>query len=109
MFDIGLAELAVIALVAILVFGPDRIPELSRQAGRMVRRLRGYATSARDDLRRELGPEFSDLELRDLDPRTLVRKHVLDAIEEDEREAARPRRPRPLAEGERPPYDTEAT
>lgn len=113
MFDIGLAELAVIAVVAVIVFGPDKVPEMARQAGQMLRRLRTLATSARDELRSELGPEYADLELTDLDPRTIVRRHVLEAMEEDDHApdtSALPASPeRPLADGERPPYDTEAT
>ena len=65
MFDVGLSEMAVIALIAVLVFGPDKLPEFARQAGHFLRRLRDFATSTRDELRSELGPEFSDLELRD--------------------------------------------
>ena len=40
MFGVGLPEFAVIALVAVIVFGPDRLPELARQAGRFVRQDR---------------------------------------------------------------------
>lgn len=112
MFGIGLGELAVIALVAIIVFGPDKLPDFARQAGRFLHRMRVFATGARDDLRSELGPEFSDLELRDLDPRAIVRKHVMEAMEEAEAESkSRPQRYglRPLGEGEVPPYDAEAT
>ncbi len=87
MFGIGLGELAVIALVAIIVFGPDKLPDFARQAGRFLHRLRVFATGARDDLRSELGPEFADLELRDLDPRAIVRKHVMEAMEEAEAES----------------------
>ncbi|GAA1999545.1 MULTISPECIES: sec-independent translocase [Nocardioides] len=107
----GFAELAVIALVAILVFGPDRLPDLAKQAGQMVRKAKEFANSARDELRDELGPEFSDLELRDLDPRAIVRKHIMEAMEEAEQEEKRPKRPglRPLADGELPPYDVDAT
>jgi sec-independent protein translocase protein TatB len=108
MFDIGLGELAIIALVAVLVLGPERLPEFAAQAGRFMRRMKGYADVARDELRRELGPEYSDLELRDLDPRNLVRKHITDAMaladDEPVREGLRP-----LAEGELPPYDADAT
>jgi sec-independent protein translocase protein TatB len=109
--DLGLAELAVIALVAVVVFGPERLPEFARQAGRFLHRMKVFATGTRDDLRKELGPEFADLELRDLDPRSIVRKHIVEAMEEAEAEAARPKRKglRTLAEGEVPPYDAEAT
>ncbi|MDO9497807.1 MAG: sec-independent translocase [Nocardioides sp.] len=111
MFDVGLAELAVIALVAIFVFGPDRLPELAKQAGAMLRKARDFANSARDELRDELGPEFSDLELRDLDPRTIVRKHIMEAMEdaEGEQAATRTMGKRPLDDGEIPPYDSDAT
>jgi sec-independent protein translocase protein TatB len=109
-FGVGLAEMALIAFVAVLVFGPDRLPDLAKQAGQMVRKARTFANAARDELREELGPEYADLELRDLDPRTIVRKHIIEAMEDAEEEARPPRRGlRPLGEGETPPYDAEAT
>ena len=118
MFGVGLSELAVIAFVAVLVFGPDRLPVLAKQAGAWVRTARRFAMNARDELRQELGPEYADLELRDLDPRTIVRKHIIEAMNEagedddeelDELQQRRRRRQRPLDEGEVPPYDREAT
>lgn len=110
MFGVGLPEFAVIALVAVFVFGPDRLPDLARQAGRMARQLRHLANNARDELRAELGPEYSDLELRDLDPREIVRRHIAEALDEDD-EPVRPTRRglRPLGDGELPPYDADAT
>ena len=103
--------MAVIALVAVVVFGPDKLPEFARQAGRFLHRLKVFATGARDELRTELGPQFSDLELRDLDPRSIVRKHIVEAMEEAEAESAQRKRRglRPLGDGEVPPYDAEAT
>lgn len=111
MFGVGLPEFAVIAFVAVLVFGPDRLPDLARQAGQMMRKARAFANSARDELRSELGPEYADLELRDLDPRTIVKKHIAEAMEDAERDAQSPRRRglRPLDDGEVPPYDADAT
>lgn len=106
MFGVGLGEFAVILVIAVLVFGPDRLPEFGRQAGRIVRQLRNLAQSAQTELRQELGPEYADLRLTDLDPRRAIRKHILEALEEDDLPtAAAPA----LAEGELPPYDVEAT
>lgn len=107
MFGVGLPELAVIAFVAALVIGPERLPDMARQAGRMLRQIRTLATGARDELRAELGPDYADLELRDLDPRVIVRKHILEAMAEEDEEQPGPQRP--LGEGEVPPYDTDAT
>lgn len=113
MFGVGLPELAVIMVVAIIVFGPDRLPDYARQAGRMLRQLRKFADAAQDDLRKELGPEFAELKLTDLDPRTAIRKHILDAMdaeEADEKATARALITGPaLGPDERPPYDSEAT
>ena len=110
MFGIGLPEIAIILLVAVMVFGPDKLPEFSRQAGRMLRKAKQFADSARDELRDELGPEYADLELRDLDPRTIVRKHIIEAMNDAEQDAKLKRKGlRPLKPGELPPYDVEAT
>ena len=117
MFGIGLPELAVIIVVAVVVFGPDRLPEFARQAGRLVRQLRQFTQSARDDIRSELGPEFANFEITDLDPRQAVRRHIMEAWSDSEQPAANGSTrngahngsPRPLAEGERPPYDSDAT
>ena len=98
MFGVGLQEMLLIAFVAVLVFGPDRLPDLARQAGRMARQVRSFAHSARDELRSELGPEYADLQLRDLDPRTIVRKHIVEAMNEpDEPLPARGRSAVPCA------------
>lgn len=104
MFDIGLPELFVVALVALIVFGPDRLPDMARQAGRFVRSARQLMANARRELGDELGTDLSDLRMRDMDPREIVRKHVLDGLDDDEEPGKRP-----LSAGERPPYDYDAT
>jgi len=107
MMDVGVAEFMVLAIVAIFVFGPDRLPEVARQAAKLLRSARTTLSSARSQLSDELGPEFSNMDLSDLNPRSLVKKHLLDDLDDDET----PARPghRPLAEGELAPYDEEAT
>jgi sec-independent protein translocase protein TatB len=115
MFGVGLPELAVILVVGIIVFGPDKLPDYARQAGRMLRQLRTFAQAAQDDLRNELGPEFADLKLTDLDPRVAIRKHIIEAMDADDLAEAEAKlvAPRPggpeLEPDERPPYDVEAT
>jgi sec-independent protein translocase protein TatB len=110
MFGVGLPEFMVILVIGLVVFGPDRLPDLARQAGRMARQVRALTKQARDDIRAELGPEYADFELTDLDPRRAIRKHIMEAWEEDpDGEALAAGQGGPLGVGERPPYDTDAT
>ena len=90
--DVGFGELVVIAFIAIIVFGPDKLPDLAKQAGAMLRKARDFANSARDELRTELGDEYADLELRDLDPRSIVRRHIVEAMESDGDKSTSPKR-----------------
>ncbi len=76
MFNIGPFELIVLAIVGLIVLGPDRLPGLARDAARMLRSLREMATGARQQLKDELGPEFADVDLRNLNPRTAVQRAV---------------------------------
>jgi sec-independent protein translocase protein TatB len=112
MFGINFWELLVILLVGLAVVGPDKIPDMARQAGRFLRTGRTMINNARADLRSELGSEFADMDLRDLDPRRAVKKYVYDVMNEDEESAngssSSPKQS-PLGVGEQPPYDYDAT
>lgn len=57
MFDIGFWELAVLAVVALLVVGPERLPQLVRDGARWVRAARRFATETRYEIERELDVE----------------------------------------------------
>lgn len=116
MFDLSITKLLVLAVIAVVVFGPDQLPRVAAQAGRALRELRRIADGARHDLREGLGPEFSDFDFNDLNPRNLVRKHLLDGLDLDGEPApaaAYPEETAPagaaLAPGENPPFDPEAT
>ena len=110
MFGMGWPELFVIAVVAMLVFGPDKLPDLARQAGRFVRTVKQMAENAKDDLGREIGQDFSGLNLRDLDPREVVRRSLLDDDELRKNQAAQKAvTQKPLGLGEAPPFDGEST
>jgi sec-independent protein translocase protein TatB len=83
-FDIGTGELLALAVLALLVLGPEKLPEYAAEAARFIRQLRKMANEARTEVTRELGPELEGLDLRDLNPRSLVRKHLLDPLDDDD-------------------------
>ena len=78
MFDLSLTKLLVLAVIALVVFGPKELPKIASQAGRALRDLRRIAEGAKQDLREGLGPEFEDFDFDDLNPRRFVQKHLLD-------------------------------
>ena len=125
-FDLSPLEIVVLLGLAVVLFGPDKLPQAAASAARFLRQVRAFGENARADLRNELGPEFDGLDLQDLNPKTFVRKNLLGEGEElrdlrnelnrDLRklgsmdELPPPRRePTPLAAGEHPPYDADAT
>ena len=77
-------EFLVIVLVAVIVVGPQRLPEYARKLTQAVRRLRVFLDDAKEQIAEEVGPELTDLNLSDLDPRNYdPRKIVRDALGED--------------------------
>jgi sec-independent protein translocase protein TatB len=76
-FNIGPLEFVVLAAVALIVFGPDKLPQLAKDAARMLRTLRDIAQGARSQLNSELGPEFADFDLSSLNPRTAIKNALL--------------------------------
>jgi len=130
-FDLSITKIAVLLVIALVIFGPDQLPKLAQQAGRALRDLRKLADAATRDLKENLGPEFEDFDVTDLHPKNFVRKHLLDdefsADDLDPRKFVRkhlldePREDRVdlsaeettavdlLEPGEAPPYDAEAT
>lgn len=80
MFDINSGELLVIALVAVVLLGPDRLPEYVRGLRGLARRARDFVRDGRASLERELGDEvdWSRMDPRQYDPRTIVRDALFD-------------------------------
>jgi len=65
-FDIGFSELLVIAVVALVVLGPERLPKAARCAGLWVRRARNQWDSVKQELERELQAEEIKRQLQDV-------------------------------------------
>jgi sec-independent protein translocase protein TatB len=107
--NLGWSELVVLVIIGLVIFGPDRLPKAAADAAKMLRQLRSMARNATADLKAELGPEMADLDLASLHPK----RFVASVFEDDEPVASAvspvPAQSRPLAPGEPPPYDSEAT
>ncbi|AQT74271.1 sec-independent translocase [Streptomyces sp. fd1-xmd] len=74
--DIGALELVTIVVLAILVFGPDKLPKVIQDVTGFIRKVRAFSDSAKHDIRSELGPDFKDFEFEDLNPKTFIRKQL---------------------------------
>ena len=125
MFDLSIPKLLVLAVIALVIFGPNELPKIASQAGRALRDLRRIAEGAKNDLREGLGPEFADFEIEDLHPKRFVQKHLFDDLNGDNGNSAgqsaaassarattassAPANGTLLAPGERAPYDPDAT
>ncbi len=81
MFDIGAPELLVLVVFAVIIFGPERLPQLARKAAHVLQYVRQMAGTAQAQLRSELGPGFENLDFSDLNPKAFVRKHLLEDVD----------------------------
>jgi sec-independent protein translocase protein TatB len=81
LLDVNAPEFLLLLVLAIILFGPERLPDLFRKAARVVQYVRTVAGSAQQQLNKELGPGFENLDLRDLNPKSFIQKHLLDEVE----------------------------
>lgn len=114
--DVGFGEILVILVLALFIFGPDRLPKMASELGKGLRQVRRMATNARRDLRDGMGPEMDNIDIDDLNPRRFVRKHLLEPADDDEDDDYEPasrshngHRGKQLDPNELPPYDVDAT
>lgn len=77
-FDIGPLELVALVILAVLIFGPEKLPKVIQDVAGFIRKVRAFSDNAKEDIRSELGPEFKDFEFEDLNPKNFARKHLLD-------------------------------
>jgi sec-independent protein translocase protein TatB len=114
-FDINGWEILLLGVLAILVLGPERLPEYAGKLGRFVRQARAMADRAKQQLKDEMGPEFSDVDWRTYDPRQYdPRKIVRDALNSPpEQDSPPPVKPTSAPKVHDPsiatPWDSEAT
>jgi len=76
MFNIGAGEFLTLALLALVLIGPDKLPTVALDAARMLKKVRRLAQSATAELRENMGPGFEDLQVEDLHPKKLIAKQL---------------------------------
>jgi sec-independent protein translocase protein TatB len=121
-------KLFVVALIAVMLLGPTRLPVYAQKLAQLVKTVRAMADNARDRMKEEMGDDFADVDWQKLDPRQYdPRRIIRDALLDEPTVAistpasaeatiaaglpsSAPRGPIvPLVAGEAPPYDNEAT
>jgi sec-independent protein translocase protein TatB len=111
--SIGWGEIVVLALAALFIFGPERLPGLAKDAADGLKKVRAAITGVREQMNESLGDdlaELRDLDLRKYHPRTFIR----DQLFGDDDTTPAPPRPAPIAARPRdrstpPPFDPDAT
>ena len=109
--SLGWGEVAVLLVLGLFVFGPERLPTMAAEAGKGLRQLRQYVKGMTADLKTELGPELGDVDLASLNPRAFVQKHLFSDDDDVKPAAERPvlRSGAPLVSGEPAPWDPDTT
>lgn len=108
MFDIGIGEIMLLAVVGLLVFGPERLPRAAADAAKWLKQLRTMASGARQDLADSAGIDLTDTvdtvkSLQEFHPRRLAANLLSDE----------PEKPKPPVDppdaAPRPAFDPDAT
>jgi len=84
-FDIGAGEILGLAIIAMFLVGPERLPKLASDAAKMVKKIRVISQNATAELRENLGPGFENLQPADLNPKTFLKKQLTDALDAEDK------------------------
>ncbi len=90
-FGMSGGDLIGLAVLGLILVGPERLPKLASEAASLVRRIQRISHAAIQELRENLGPGFENLQPSDLNPKAFIRKQINEALEEQESQS----RPQP--------------
>ena len=82
--DFGAGELVGLAILAMILIGPERLPSLAVDAAKFVKRIREMASKATEELKDNLGPGFEDLKPTDLNPKSFIKKQLSNVLDDDD-------------------------
>ena len=80
MFGIGFEKLLTLAILAAVLIGPDKLPQFAVDAARFIQKIRGMSREAMTEFKSQLGPEFANLDIQDLNPKTFIANHLDDIV-----------------------------
>ena len=81
MFNIGGGEIIGLLVLGMILIGPDRMPSVAADAARLLVKLKNMAQTAINELKENLGPGYEDLQVKDLNPKAFIKKHMGDVID----------------------------
>ena len=84
MFGLSGEKLLILAIIAVFVLGPERLPEYAKGLANIIKSIRKMAEGAKTQIKDELGPDYEDVDWRKLDPRQYdPRRIIREALMED--------------------------
>ncbi len=86
MFNVGGGEILALIVVGMILIGPDRMPTVAADAGRFLIKIKNMAQKVTNEVRDNLGPGYEDLQVKDLHPKALIKKHISDVIDKSDLE-----------------------
>ena len=78
--DIGFGEMLGLAILALVLVGPDRLPTFAVEVAKLIKTFRTYAVSATDQIKDSLGPGYENLKPEDLHPKNFIKKQINEAL-----------------------------
>ena len=92
-FDFGAGEIIGLAVLAMILVGPDKLPTFAVQAAKVVKKLKALTVTATHEIRENLGPGFENLQPADLHPKTFIKKQLDGVLNETNEKPVRKHQP----------------
>ncbi len=86
MFNIGGGEILALLVIGMILIGPDRLPNMAADAARLLIKVKNMAQNLTNELKENLGPGYEDMQVKDLHPKALIKKHIGDVIDKSDLE-----------------------
>jgi len=86
MFNICGGEILALLVIGMILIGPHRLPNMAADAARLLIKVKNMAQNVTNELKENLGPGYEDMQVKDLHPKALIKKHIGDVIDKSDLE-----------------------